>query len=51
MIHKEGLDYLIVDNDLRHRDDLFVDEAFFDAHFPVVAEFPELDETKVYALR
>lgn len=51
LIEQESLDYLIVDDDLRRRDDLYVAEDFFDANFPLVAEFPDLGETKIYALQ
>ena len=50
LIEQESLDYLIVDDDLRRRDDLFLAEDFFDANFPLVAEFPALGDTKIYAL-
>lgn len=51
MLERESLDYLILDNDLRQRDDIVVDESFFTEHFPMVAEFPDLGDTKIYALR
>ena len=50
LVRQESLDYLILDDNLRLRDDLTVDEAFFDDHFTLVAEFPDLGQMKIYAL-
>lgn len=50
LIADNGLDYLLLDDTLRRHPEFSVDEAFFDSHFPVVAEFPGLGSLKIYDL-
>ncbi|MEA4890458.1 MAG: hypothetical protein VB070_13460 [Clostridiaceae bacterium] len=51
MIETEGLDYLLLDDQLRDSSEITVDEAFFDQNFPVVQTFPALGHIKIYNLR
>jgi hypothetical protein len=51
LIDEAGLDYLILDDTLREHDEFDVNESFFDEYFPVVAEFPEYGNMKIYDLR
>lgn len=51
MIQDEKLDYLLLDDMLRYESGWFVDEAFFDRHFPVIHTIPSLGHLKIYDLK
>jgi hypothetical protein len=51
MIRTENLDYLLLDDMLRYESDWFVDESFFDRHFPVIHTIPSLGHLKIYDLK
>ncbi|NCA98215.1 MAG: hypothetical protein EOM70_02435 [Clostridia bacterium] len=51
VLKDQKIDYLLIDDDLRNHPDFRVNEAFFNAHFQRVAEFPEQANTVIYDLR
>lgn len=50
-LSEQGIDYLLVDDELRLHPDFSFNEAFFKAHFEPVAEFPQQANTVIYDLR
>lgn len=45
------LDYLLIDDTLRRHEDFLLDEAWFQEHYPVAAEFPASDHAVIYRLQ
>ncbi len=51
MIRGNRLDYLLIDNQLREQQEFDLNEAFFSTYFEKIVEFPEQNQTVIYALR